>query len=40
MKKLEALITKWYTKLFGEPDEVRYLTGKNKQSNENNNENK
>jgi hypothetical protein len=32
MKKLEALITKWWTKLFGEPDEVRYLSGKNKQS--------
>jgi hypothetical protein len=40
MTKLEALITKLYTKLFGEPTVVHYLSGKSTQSKENNNENK
>lgn len=40
MKKIEAFITKLYIKVFGEPDTVKYLSGKSPQTKENNNENR
>jgi hypothetical protein len=40
MKKIEAFITKLYTKVFGEPTTVKYLSGKSSQIKETNNENR
>lgn len=40
MKKIEAFITKLYIKVFGEPNTVKYLSGKSQQTKENNNENR
>jgi hypothetical protein len=39
MKQLEAIITRYITKIFGKPDVVKYLSGKTRQPTENNNEN-
>ena len=36
MKKIEAFITKLYIKVFGEPTTVKYLSGKTKETNNEN----
>lgn len=39
MNKIETFITKLYTKIFGEPHTVKYLSGKGQLNKETNNEN-
>lgn len=40
MNKIEAFFTRLYIKVFGQPDTVKYLSGKGQNTKEINNENR